>query len=117
MPSSSGPARTGWRRRSCWRRPAARCWSAKPTSEPGGGVRSEALTLPGFTHDVCSAVYPLGIASPLFRRLPLAQHGLEWIHPPVPLAHPLDDGTAVLLERSTQATGDGSGGTRAPGSD
>jgi phytoene dehydrogenase-like protein len=74
-------------------------------SVPGGGVRSEALTLPGFTHDICSAVYPLGISSPLFSRLPLAAHGLEWIHPPAPLAHPLDDGTAVLLERSTQETG------------
>jgi phytoene dehydrogenase-like protein len=75
-------------------------------SEPGGGVRSQALTLPGFTHDVCSAVYPLGIASPIFSRLPLARHGLEWIQPPVPLAHPLDDGTAVLLERSTKGTGE-----------
>jgi phytoene dehydrogenase-like protein len=74
-------------------------------STPGGAVRSDALTLPGFTHDVCSAVYPLGVSSPLFRRLPLARHGLEWIHPPVPLAHPLDDGTAVLLERSTLTTG------------
>ena len=74
-------------------------------STPGGAVRSEALTLPGFIHDTCSAVYPLGVASPLFRRLPLARHGLQWIHPPVPLAHPLDDGTAVLLERSTLTTG------------
>jgi phytoene dehydrogenase-like protein len=74
-------------------------------SVPGGGVRSEALTLPGYIHDVCSAVYPLGIASPLFSRLPLRAHGLEWVQPPVPLAHPLDDGTAVLLERSMEATG------------
>ncbi|MCC6176023.1 MAG: NAD(P)/FAD-dependent oxidoreductase [Chloroflexi bacterium] len=74
-------------------------------SVTGGGARSEPLTRPGFVHDVCSAVYPLGIGSPLFRRLPLAQYGLEWIQPDAPLAHPLDDGTAVLLERSTRATG------------
>jgi phytoene dehydrogenase-like protein len=71
--------------------------------EPGGGARTESLTLPGFVHDVCSAVHPLGIASPLFRRLPLAAHGLEWVQPRVPVAHPLDDGSAVLLERSTRA--------------
>jgi phytoene dehydrogenase-like protein len=71
--------------------------------EPGGGARTEALTLPGFAHDVCSAVHPLGIGSPFFRRLPLAAHGLEWIQPPAPVAHPFDDGTAVLMERSTAA--------------
>jgi phytoene dehydrogenase-like protein len=70
----------------------------------GGGVRSAALTLPGFVHDVCSAVYPLGVASPFFVTLPLSEHGLEWIHPPAPLAHPLDDGTAALLERSLPET-------------
>jgi phytoene dehydrogenase-like protein len=70
----------------------------------GGGLRSAALTLPGFIHDVCSAVHPLGIASPFFRQLPLEQHGLEWIHPLAPLAHPLDDGTAILLERSIDLT-------------
>src|SRR5579884_1367838 len=69
----------------------------------GGGARSAELTLPGFVHDVCSAIHPLGIASPLFRTLPLAEHGLEWIQPPAPLAHPFDDGTAVLLERSPDA--------------
>jgi phytoene dehydrogenase-like protein len=74
--------------------------------EPGGAVRSAALTLPGFTHDICSAVYPLGIASPIFRTMPLRKHGLEWVQPPVPLAHPLDDGTAIFLERSTQGTGE-----------
>ena len=67
---------------------------------PGGGARTEPLTQPGFLHDVCSAVHPLGIASPFFRRLPLQQYGLEWVQPPVPIAHPMDDGTAVLLERS-----------------
>jgi len=71
----------------------------------GGGCRSAELTLPGFIHDVCSSVHPLGAGSPFFRSVPLAQHGLEWIHPPAPLAHPFDDGTAVLLERSIEATG------------
>jgi phytoene dehydrogenase-like protein len=71
----------------------------------GGGTRSAELTLPGYIHDVCSAVHPLGAGSPFFRTLPLAEHGLEWIHPPVPLAHPFDDGTAAVLERSVEATG------------
>jgi len=71
--------------------------------EPGGGARTEELTLPGFSHDVCSAVHPLGAASPFFNRLPLAAHGLEWIQPPIAVAHPLDDGSAVLQERSTVA--------------
>jgi phytoene dehydrogenase-like protein len=70
----------------------------------GGGVRSAALTLPGFVHDICSAIYPVGVASPFFKTLPLAEHGLEWIHPPAPLAHPLDDGSAVMLERSVRQT-------------
>ncbi len=72
--------------------------------EIGGGARSAALTLPGFVHDVFSAVHPLGVGSPFFRQLPLAEHGLEWVHPPAPLAHPLDDGSAVLLERSVDQT-------------
>src|SRR5437763_3201297 len=71
----------------------------------GGGSRSMELTLPGFIHDVCSAIHPLGIGSPFFRSLPLEQHGLQWIHPSAPLAHPLDDGTTTLLERSIEATG------------
>lgn len=70
----------------------------------GGGVRSAELTLPGFVHDLCSAVYPLGIGSPLFRSLPLARHGLEWVQPPAALAHPFDDGTAITLERSLEVT-------------
>ncbi len=71
----------------------------------GGGTRSAALTLPGFIHDVCSAVHPFAVASPFFKTLPLAQHGLELVHPPAPLAHPLDDGTVAMLERSLDATG------------
>ncbi len=70
----------------------------------GGGMRTEALTQPGFKHDVCSTVHPLALASPYFRQLDLSQHGVRWIHPPIPLAHPLDDGTAVRLERSVEAT-------------
>src|SRR5579864_2375495 len=66
---------------------------------PGGGVRSLELTLPGFLHDFGSAVYPLGAGSPFFSALPLGDHGLQWIHSPAPMAHPLDDGTAVVLER------------------
>ncbi|HEX6824007.1 MAG TPA: NAD(P)/FAD-dependent oxidoreductase [Candidatus Sulfotelmatobacter sp.] len=66
---------------------------------PGGGARSMELTLPGFLHDFGSAVHPLGVGSPFFSSLPLTEYGLEWIHSPAPLAHPLDDGTAVLLER------------------
>src|SRR6058998_3706533 len=69
----------------------------------GGGARSAELTLPGFVHDVCSAIHPLGVASPFFRTLPLAEHGVEWIEPPAALAHPFDDGTAVLLEPSPEA--------------
>ncbi|RPI22807.1 MAG: NAD(P)/FAD-dependent oxidoreductase [Chloroflexota bacterium] len=70
----------------------------------GGGSRSSELTLPGFVHDVCSAIHPSGLGSPFFRRLPLDKYGLEWIHPSAPLAHPFDDGEAVLLERSVEAT-------------
>jgi phytoene dehydrogenase-like protein len=70
----------------------------------GGGTRSAELTLPGFVHDLGSAIHPLGYASPFFRTLPLEEHGLEWIHPPAPLAHPFDDGSAAVLERSVEAT-------------
>ena len=70
----------------------------------GGGLRTEELTLPGFRHDVCAAIHPLGIASPFLKTLPLAQHGVEWVQPPTPLAHPFDNGTAALLERSIEAT-------------
>src|SRR3954447_6131502 len=82
----------------------------------GGGARSAELTLPGFVHDVCSAIHPLGAASPFFRTLPLAEHGVEWIDPPAALAHPFDDGTAALLERTPDAAvpalGEDDGGWR-----
>jgi phytoene dehydrogenase-like protein len=70
----------------------------------GGGVRSAALTLPGFVHDVCSAIHPLAVVSPFFRSLPLHQYGVEWVYSPVALAHPFDDGTAAVLDRSIGLT-------------
>lgn len=70
----------------------------------GGSCHSAALTLPGFSHDVCASVFPLGIGSPFFRTLPLAKYGLEWTHPDAPLAHPLDDGRVATLERSIDKT-------------
>lgn len=70
----------------------------------GGGLRTAALTLPGFLHDVCSAIHPLALASPFFRTLPLQEHGLEYIHPGVAAAHPFDDGGAAVLQHSLDAT-------------
>jgi phytoene dehydrogenase-like protein len=75
----------------------------------GGGARTAPLTLPGFLHDVCSAVHPLAASSPFFQSLPLGRHGLEWIQPRYALAHPFDDGTAAILERSLAATAAGLG--------
>jgi phytoene dehydrogenase-like protein len=75
----------------------------------GGGCRSAELTLPGFVHDTCSTVHSLALASPFLRMLPLAEHGFEPVHPEAPLAHPLDDGTAVMLERSAGQTAAGLG--------
>jgi phytoene dehydrogenase-like protein len=70
----------------------------------GGGCRSAELTIPGVIHDVCSAVHPMGRSSPLFRELGLERHGLEWIEPPIQIAHPLDDGSAALVYRDLEAT-------------
>ena len=81
---------------------SVRLYEARDTV--GGGCRSAELTLPGVIHDVCSAVHPLGRSSPLFRELDLDRHGLEWIEPPIQLAHPLDDGSAALLRREIDAT-------------
>ena len=75
----------------------------------GGGMRSAELTVPGFVHDVCSSIHPFVPGSPVLRELPLADHGLELIQPDVPLAHPLDDGTVVVLERSVETTAAGLG--------
>ncbi|HEX2252577.1 MAG TPA: NAD(P)/FAD-dependent oxidoreductase [Thermoanaerobaculia bacterium] len=75
----------------------------------GGGLRSAELTRPGFVHDVCSAIHPMGIGSPCFSRWPLEDFGLEWMHPEVPLAHPLDGGRAAVQRRSVAETADGLG--------
>jgi phytoene dehydrogenase-like protein len=72
-------------------------------STSGGGARTMELTLPGFLHDFGSAVHPLATGSPFFSSLPLEDHGLQWIHSPAPVAHPLDDGTAVVLPRELDA--------------
>src|SRR5437588_1904988 len=72
-------------------------FEAEPTA--GGAARTLELTLPGFLHDFGSAVHPLGAGSPFFSSLPLNEYGLDWIHSPAPVAHPLDDGSAVVLER------------------
>ena len=77
-------------------------FEAEPTI--GGGVRSAELTLPGFTHDVCSAVHATAVASPFIRSLPLHQYGLEFIDPPAAIAHPFDDGSAAIVERSVERT-------------
>lgn len=81
-------AQAGWR---------VEVFEAEP--QPGGAARTLPLTLPGFLHDFGSAVHPMAVASPFFSTLPLRDYGLEWIQPPAPVAHPLDDGTAVMLER------------------
>src|SRR5262245_8174133 len=70
----------------------------------GGGCRTAEITLPGFRHDICSAIHPMGAVSPLMRRLPLNRFGLKWLQAEVPLAHPLDDGTAAVLHRSLETT-------------
>jgi phytoene dehydrogenase-like protein len=70
----------------------------------GGGCRTAELTLPGFQHDICSAIHPLALASPFFKTLPLASYGLEWVYSPLELAHPFDDGSAAVLERSITRT-------------
>src|SRR5213082_2908785 len=75
----------------------------------GGGARSAELTLSGFVHDVCSAVHPLAAGSPFFKTLPLQRFGLEWIQPEIPLAHPLDDGTAACLQRDVDLTAESFG--------
>jgi phytoene dehydrogenase-like protein len=80
---------------------AVEVYEAQPT--PGGACRTLPLTLPGFLHDFGSVVHPLAAGSPFFSSLPLADHGLNWIHGEAPLAHPLDDGTAVVLERNLDA--------------
>jgi len=74
----------------------------KPTI--GGGLRCAGLTLSGYTHDICSAVHPLAVASPFFSHIPLHDHGLEYLYPEIPVAHPLDDGTAAIIQGSVEQT-------------
>ena len=75
----------------------------------GGGTRSAEVTLPGFIHDVCASVHPLSLASPFLRSLDLGRHGLQWVHPDVPVAHALEPGRSVLLERELAAVDDALG--------
>lgn len=79
-------------------------WLGESKSEIGGGMRTAELTLPGFRHDVCSAIVPMAVSSPFFRTLPLDKFGLEFIHPEIEAAHPFDDGTAAILTRSIEKT-------------
>lgn len=79
------------------------------TDSIGGGTRSAEITLPGFTHDLCSGAHPMGILSPFFRQLPLAEHGLEWVRPAASVAHPRDDAPATMLWRSLERTAAGLG--------
>ena len=72
---------------------------------PGGGCRSAALTLPGFVHDICSAVHPMGALSPVFRDIGLEKFGVTWVPSQLPLAHPLPNGEVAMLENSSASTG------------
>ena len=87
----------------------ARVLVLERAASPGGGTRTAELTLPGFHHDVCSACHPMGVLSPLFRSLPLEEHGLVWASSNTSVAHPLDDEPAVLLRRSVEETAEGLG--------
>jgi len=70
----------------------------------GGGMRSAELTLPGYLHDICSAIHPLAVSSPFFQTLPLAEYGLEFIYPDIAAAHPFDDGSVAILKHSIEET-------------
>ena len=81
-------------------------------AEVGGGSRSAELTLPGFVHDVCSSIHPFGRTSPFFLEAELERFGLRWIEPPAAVAHPLDDGRAVVVTRDVDATAQSLGADR-----
>jgi phytoene dehydrogenase-like protein len=81
---------------------SVRVYEAQPTI--GGGMRSAELTRPGFIHDICSTVQALALASPFLKTLPLGKYGVRFAQPEAPFVHPLDDGTAVIAERSVEAT-------------
>lgn len=87
-------------------RAGASCLVLEAAEDIGGGTRSKELIAPGYLHDVCSAIHPLGILSPYFRRLPLADFGLKWMQAPISVAHPLDGEPAVLLRSSIEETAD-----------
>src|ERR1043165_8892553 len=72
----------------------------------GGGARTAEITEPGFLHDICSAIHPVGVVSPFFKSLGLEQWGVEWVYPEVALAHPFEDGDAALIYQSLERTGD-----------
>jgi phytoene dehydrogenase-like protein len=91
-------ARAGWR-----------VLILEAAATPGGGMRTQELTLPGFQHDICATVLTTGLVSPFIRSLPLDEYGLQWIDPPASLAHPLDGGRAAVVERSVEATAAGLG--------
>jgi phytoene dehydrogenase-like protein len=86
---------------------SVRVYEAQPTL--GGGMRSAELTEPGYIHDVCATVFAVTLGSPFFKTLPLVDHGVELVHPAAPFAHPLDDGTAAVVDRSVDVTADGLG--------
>src|SRR3954454_20699234 len=85
-------------------RAGARVLVLEANDTAGGGVRSGPLTGPGYEQDLCSAAYPLAAGSPFFSTLPLGEHGLRWVHPGAPLAHPFDDGSAAVLARDLDET-------------
>src|ERR1700720_4158344 len=104
MHASSAPARMGWLQPLFWGQAGLQVDVLEAEATPGVAARTMELTLPGYRHDFGAAVYPLGAGSPFFSSLPLRDYGLEWIHSPAPLAHPLDNGTAVVLERDLSDT-------------
>ena len=109
MPWLWVPGRTVWRRRSPLAADSIRSCFWRPQRPSAAVSVPQALTLPGFIHDVCSTVQPLSLASPFFRQLDLPQYGLEWIQPEIPLAHPFEDGSALFLHRSLEVTADALG--------
>jgi phytoene dehydrogenase-like protein len=90
-------------------RNGAKVLIVEASEQPGGGVRSGELTLPGFIHDICSTSYPLVVGSPFLSKLPLHEHGLEWVNPELVAAHPLDDGSAAEMHASVERTANGLG--------